>query len=86
MDKELNNQIHSIVNEAASFAGNDKTRAAVVILSTEKGGVHGARMIAGCIGGTTGNLAASLASMMKENSHFAEAVETAFLHYKFNRP
>lgn len=85
MDKELNNQIHSIVNAAASFAGNDKTRAAVVILATETGGMNGAGMIGGCIGGTTNNLATSIATMMKSNDHFAEAIEAAYLHHKFNR-
>ena len=85
MDKNLQKKIHSIVNEAASFAGDDQTRSVIVIVATQTGGENGAGLIAGCIGGTINNLAASLASMMKENSHFAEAVEDAFLHHKFSK-
>lgn len=85
MNKEIENQIHSIVNEAASFAAEDKTKTAIVILATETGGMNGAGMIGGCIGGTTNNLAASIATMMKSNDHFAEAIEAAYLHHKFNR-
>lgn len=85
MDKNLQKKIHSFVNEAASFAGDDQTRSVIVIVATQTGGENGAGMIAGCIGGTINNLAASLASMMKENSHFAEAVEDAFLHHKFSK-
>ena len=85
MDKNLQNKIYSIVNEAASFAAEDKSKTAIVILASETGGMNGAVMIGGCIGGTTNNVAASIATMMKENSHFAEAIEAAYLHHKFNR-
>lgn len=72
-------EIDTVISKVAEFAHQDTSRAVVCIMATEKDG------IGACVGGHLVNLSACIAGLMRENSHFAEAVEKAYLHHKFGK-